>query len=180
MTTPLRSHNNMNVKSKITRLICATALSLLTNLAQADTIQFAGTVVAEPCNISLDTADQTVDLGKVPAVTLNRNEPITPVPFELTVENCTFGSGPDAPSPIVGIGFHVKGEQGGNEFRTTGGTNTAIAIQTSTHEEMDLDSQYWLEDLQPGGKRTVSFFAVVQKAHDKISVTPGSFALTMF
>jgi len=109
-----------------------------------------------------------VPLTKVPAVTLNRNAQSTPVPFEFTLENCTIGA-----SFWFQFTTGLDGEEW-SQVTTTGGTNAAIRIQNSTHDDVILGDGTEVYPIV-SGSRTFHFFAVVEKEHGKISVIPGEF-----
>ncbi|MEZ2578315.1 fimbrial protein [Buttiauxella ferragutiae] len=175
--TKTRASNYTTMKTLQILRICAAGILLLANLALAETVQFKGQVVDEPCNLSMATVNQIVDLGKVPAVTLNRNGPITPVPFEITLENCTIVA--RYTENIFRIQLSDDPINEWNQVITTGGTNAAIRIQNSTHDDVILGDTIAEYPIVPGS-RTFHFFAVVEKEHDKISVIPGEFTAMLW
>lgn len=144
-------------------------------------ITFTGSIIDAPCSIKAGDEEQLINLGQVSNVALQNQGKSTPVPFEIRLENCQFGS-PAAKNKVtvtftgaassvdanlLGISGSAKGA---GVALTTQGGSTLIKLGTPTQPQL-------LED----GPNTLSFAAYMQGESENTPIVEGGFtAVTDF
>ncbi|WP_337039479.1 fimbrial protein [Serratia marcescens] len=126
-------------------------------LALDENIYLHGTLVEEPCSLSMTSVRQTVKLGNVIKNTLYLHQRTHSYPFTLVLEECDISLG-----TIVEIGFNGVADELQPDRLAVSGTAKGIAIGLETAEGKPLIlnktiERYGLND----GRRVLAFAAYV-------------------
>lgn len=170
---------------KLNKIMMAAVMVFgVTSVAQAEnpidqghgSVTFIGSIIDAPCSISPDSIDQTVNLGQVSNVMLEKNGTSKPQMFDIKLENCTKAASKFVKATFTGPAGGVKGSLGlggtarGASIVMTDGNGSLIKVGTPT-------SAYNLFD----GDNTMVFSAYLQgnpdgvKPEDTNVIVPGDF-----
>ncbi|HIE0647012.1 TPA: fimbrial protein [Serratia marcescens] len=141
------------------RITAACMALALSQSAQAldENIYLHGTLVEEPCSLSMASSRQTVKLGNVIKNTLYLHQRTHSYPFAIVLEECDISLG-----AIVEIGFNGEADEQQPDLLAVSGTAKGIAIGLETAEGKPLAlnktiERYSLND----GQRVLAFAAYV-------------------
>ncbi|HDX8594258.1 TPA: fimbrial protein [Aeromonas dhakensis] len=67
------------------------------------TVRFIGAIIDAPCSIAPESVDQTVQMGEIANVLLNKQGATPLRPFEIHLEDCDFATASDATVTFNGI-----------------------------------------------------------------------------
>jgi len=110
------------------KTLLALTLMLLMTDAVADTdLNFRGTLITEPCTLTEQSEDQSVDFGDIASSTFLSHNRSTPRSFEIKLSNCDLTVG-------TSVAVTFSGETDDTQpdtFAVTGGAaGVAIALET--------------------------------------------------
>lgn len=138
-------------------------------------INFKGTIIAAPCSISSETANQVVDLGQISSTTLANNGASTPRAFTIKLENCDVSTLKTVTTTFTGTS-------------TTAAANAGIAFSSGTakgayvalHEGMSgkditLGTPTTAQTLV-AGDNLLNFSANLKTEASPAAITAGDFA----
>jgi type 1 fimbria pilin len=133
-------------------------------------ITFTGSIIAAPCSISPETADQTVSLGDISDKALASGGQSTPKEFSIELVDCdttathvtTMFTG--NPSPAGDNFFGITGNASGASVAITGGDGKPVSQGEATTAQQ----------LQEGNN-VLAFSAYLQGDGASAAVVPGEF-----
>lgn len=141
--------------------------------AQADVdINYRGTLVADACQLSSDTAEQIVEFPDIATRNFKKHSRSAPKKFELRLIECDLSAG-----EIVNVTFYgtESGEQPGTFAITEGDAKgISIAIETENGDAVKPSETLRPVTLLEEGN-TLRFRAYIQ-GNDHDAVTEGSFS----
>ncbi|VDZ85071.1 fimbrial protein [Kluyvera intermedia] len=153
-------------------LVSGTMLSMAGVIpVMADTdVEFSGTLVADPCQVDVDSEDQTVDFGAIASKTFINHDQSAPETFHILLKDCDLTLGEK-----VSVTFY--GEKDATEpalFAVTGqARGIALAITDSEGHPVTPDGAQSWRPLAPGDVQ-LTWQARVQSTAGK-AVTEGEF-----
>lgn len=153
-------------------------------------LRFTGSVIAAPCSISAETADQVIDFGSVSSATLNGIKDGGPgtglgmvsKTFTIKLEGCTYTG--NAPSVQASFSSHqlnaanatLSGNSAiGSAASLAKGTYVSIVPENGTPIPLDNSVKTTLQKLNASGSDTTMNFTAQMKGNGTESVTPGKF-----
>lgn len=101
------------------------------------TVTFTGSIIDAPCSILPGDADQTVDLGQVSNLQLDKGGSSTPKNFEIKLEGCTLSTAKNVTTTFTGAEganglLGLTGTAKGASIAITDGSGTAIKLNQAS------------------------------------------------
>ncbi|HDZ8855631.1 TPA: fimbrial protein [Aeromonas dhakensis] len=139
------------------------------------TIKFIGAIIDAPCSIAPESVDQTVQMGEIANVLLNKQGATPLRPFEIHLEDCDFATASDATVTFNGIPADTAKK---SLALNGGGSGGAISlVNKQSGEEIVLGTPTKVASLVNGdnhlkfGAKVISTVA----ADGKVKAVPGEF-----
>lgn len=195
----LQTCHNMLLSALLSSLLGGSAISMIGMLisAEADaaslenvdgehgTLRVTGQLVDSPCRLSMESQDQTIDLGTLASTDLMypgaRSQPVS---FSIRLEGCLVASGhlQDATSdstvwganqPVVDVAFTAPADfSDPSLMRLNGVEGIALRLTDSQNHDVRLGSRGVPKLLSPGGNR-LEWTVVAERVPGRL--VPGSF-----
>ncbi|MGG4609857.1 fimbrial protein [Providencia sp. Me31A] len=151
-------------------------------------VKFTGTIITAPCSIAPGDESQTVPLGQISNVTLEKGNMSKPQPFSIKLEGCNLNATyVDAAGETQNynntLNVTFKGTEWMNGTTATGllqiigdGKNAGVQLMTASGNKIKLneksDDRSFIE-----GDNELKFSAALAGVKD-LKVTPGQFDAT--
>lgn len=137
-------------------------------------VHFKGEIIEAPCSITPDTADQTVDMGKIATSVLASGGRSDSFPFQIDLKNCTTET-------YQSVTTTFNGPNAGDEYPTALGIegqakNAAIFLTNAGGKDIELGQATAPFDLVDGSN-TLNFSSYM-KGFTSANATPGEFTAT--
>lgn len=137
-------------------------------------ITFAGSIIDAPCSINPESIDQTIELGQISKVALQKDGKSTPRNFSIDLENCVFEG--DTAKNKVTVTFTGMQTAANNGLLGITGTakGASVAIVDGSGQIVQLGKASKAQELQ-NGNNTLPFSVYMQGDGEKAVITEGDF-----
>lgn len=146
-------------------------LLLIGSLAIADTdIEFSGTLIAEPCLVSTDSEDQTVEFGTVVNKIFINHTRSVPESFSIKLLECDLTVGNNVTVTFSGTEDGLQSDT----FAVTGAAE-GIAIAIENENSTPVIPEEAMKPVPLSGETTILNYRAYVQANDYSKVKEGDF-----